>query len=77
MISYLSFDNEESLKRAKAIGIYFDHKARMWYTTDIINFRKLDKYYLENGYRIHTPKKKPKKLMCYEKGYKKPIKNKA
>ena len=74
MITFLRFDTSEELKRAKAIGIYFDHKVRMWYTTDIVAFKKLDQHYKDNGFKIHTPKKKPKKLMCYERGYKKPAK---
>ena len=51
----------------------------MWYTTDIVNFRKIEKYYDENRSALErfAYKKAPKKKMCYEKGYKKPIKNKA
>jgi hypothetical protein len=79
MKSYLTFETKEKLQQAKAIGIYFDHIARMWYTTDIVNFRKIEKYYNENSGKLEkfAYKKAPKKKMCYEKGYKKPIKNKA
>jgi len=75
MITYLQFDNKEQLDRAKRIGIYFDHQYRRWYTTDINMFRKLEAYYEEHKYT--KQKKKPRKKLCYEKGYKKKIKNNA
>jgi len=74
MITFLQFETPEDLKRAKSIGIYFDHSVRMWYTNDIASFRKLDQYYKDNGYKQYATKEKPKKLMSYEKGYKKPAK---
>ena len=75
MITYLHFENKEQLYLAKHIGIYFDHKCRSWYTTDIIMFRKLEAYYKERNFTKRVVKKKPRKKLCYEKGYKK--KNKA